>query len=67
MALGAWGSMHQGDQVKPERENNRPEFTQSYNHHVVWYENDGVHKKRYGCGGKRILQTGAGSLVRKQW
>ena len=44
MALGAWGSMHQGNQVKPDRENNRPEFTQSYNHHIVWYENDGVHK-----------------------
>ncbi len=42
MALGAWGSMHQGDQVKPERQKNRPEFTQSYNHHIVWYENDGA-------------------------
>ncbi len=35
MALGAWGSLHQGDQVKPDRYNNRPEFTQSYNHHIV--------------------------------
>ena len=42
MALGAWGAMHQGDQVKPEREKDRPVFTHSYNHHVVWYENDGV-------------------------
>ena len=43
MALGAWGSMHLGDQVKPDRDN-RPVFTHSYNHHIVWYENDGVHE-----------------------
>ena len=42
MALGAWGALHLGDQVKSTRED-RPQFTHSYNHHVVWYENDGVH------------------------
>ena len=46
MALGCLGAMHSGSQVKPTREKNRPQFTESYNHHVVWYENDG--KQRNG-------------------
>ena len=29
--------------MKPDRDN-RPVFTHSYNHHIVWYENDGVHE-----------------------
>ena len=41
MALGAWGASHTGNQVRGTSAG-RPEFSNSYNHHVVWYENNGI-------------------------